>query len=58
MWENAEKDLLDKWIIPETLNWPDRARNWFFGVGGTLDPETEKFVWMDKQLEIPVKKLR
>ena len=58
LWDKAEKDLLDKGVEPETLNWPDRARTWFFGVGGTLDPETGKCVWTDKQLEIPVKKLR
>ena len=42
LWAKAENDLLDKGVEPETLNWPDRSRTWFFGVGGTLDPETGK----------------
>ena len=33
LWDKAEKDLLDKGVKPETLNWPDRARTWFFGIG-------------------------
>ena len=58
LWENAENDLLDKGVEPETLNWPDRSRTWFFEVGGTLDPETGKCVWTNEQLRIPVLKLR
>ena len=38
----AENDLIAKGVEPETLNWPDRTRTWFFGVEGTLDPETGK----------------
>ena len=41
-WAKAENDLLDKVIEPETMNWPDRCRTWFFGAGGTLDPVTGK----------------
>ena len=58
MWDKAENDLLAKGVEPETLNWPDRSRTWFFGVGGTLDPETGKCVWTDEQLATPVKKLQ
>ena len=58
MWDKAKNDLIAKGVEPETLNWPDRSRTWFFGVGGTLDPETGKCVWTDEQLEIPVKKLQ
>src|SRR4051812_28944356 len=57
-WEKAEKDLLDRGIIPETWNWSDRARTWFFGTGGTFDPETGKCVWTNKQLTLPVENLR
>ena len=39
-WDKAEQDLLAKGVQPATLHWPDRSRTWFFGVGGTLDPET------------------
>ena len=58
LWENAENDLLDKGVEPETLNWQNRSRTWFFGVGGTLDPEIGKCRWTDEQLAIPVKKLQ
>ena len=42
LWEKAEHDLIAKGVEPETLHWPDRSRTWFFGVGGTFDPETGK----------------
>ena len=58
MWDKTETDLIAKGVEPETLNWPDRSRTWFFGVGGTLDPETGKCVWTDEQLAIPVSKLK
>ena len=50
LWDKAENDLIAKGVEPETLNWPDRCRTWFFGVGGTLDPVSGKCVWMDEQL--------
>ena len=56
-WDKAEQDLLAKDVQPATLHWPDRTRTWFFGVGGTLDPETGKCVWIKAQLEIPMRKL-
>ena len=58
LWDKTENDLLDKGVEPETLNWPDRSRTWFFGVGGTLDPEIGKCHWMDEQLAIPVTMLQ
>ena len=58
LWDKAENDLIAKGVEPETLNWPDRSRTWFFGVGGTLDPETGKCVWTNEQLRIPVTKLQ
>src|SRR3990170_3192474 len=58
LWDKAEKDLLAKGVQPATLNWPDRSRTWFFGVGGTLDPETGECRWTDEQLAIPMKKLQ
>ena len=56
LWDKAEQDLLAKGVQPATLHWPDRARTWFFGVGGTLDPESGKCVWTKAQLAIPIKK--
>jgi hypothetical protein len=57
-WDKAENDLLDKGIHPETLNWPERARTWFFGHGGTLHPETGKCVYTKAQLATPVKNIQ
>ena len=39
-----EADILVKGITPESLNWPKRAKNWFFTHGGRLNLETEKLV--------------
>ena len=39
-----EVDILAKGITPESLNWPKRAKNWFFAHGGRLDLETRKLV--------------
>jgi hypothetical protein len=38
-WEKLEADLLANGITPEPLKWIERARNWFYGHGGTLDAE-------------------
>ena len=34
-----EQDLIAKGIIPEIMSWEERARHWFYGHGGSLDPE-------------------
>ena len=38
-WEKLESDMIAKGINPEPYKWVDRARNWFYGHGGTLDSE-------------------
>ena len=38
-WERLESDMLAKGINPEPYKWVDRARNWFYRHGGTLDSE-------------------
>ena len=43
-WEKMEDDLMAKNIILETADWPERTKTWYFGVGGSLDPETGKIV--------------
>ena len=58
LWDKAEQDLLAKGVQPATLHWPDRSRTWFFGVGGTLDPEIGKCMWTDEQLATPITKLQ
>ena len=40
-----EQDLIDKDIIPTTINWPERSRNWYYAHGGRLDPETGKCIY-------------
>ena len=50
-WEKMEADLMTKNIIPDTANWPERAKSWYFGVGGSLDPETGKLVPGEKLQE-------
>ena len=57
LWDKADNDLIAKGVEPETLNWPDRCRTWFFGAGRTLDPVIGKYVWMEEQLRMPVKRL-
>ena len=57
-WAKTENNLVDKGIEPETINWPDRCRTWFFGAGETLDPVSEKCIWTNDQMDIPVKKLQ
>jgi hypothetical protein len=43
-----KSDILAKGIAPESINWPERAKNWFFAQGGRLDLETEKLVYGPK----------
>ena len=56
--KNYDLSVTNKGIEPETINWPDRCRTWFFGAGGTLDPVSGKCRWTDEQLKIPVNRLR
>lgn len=32
LWDKTENDLIAKGVQPQTWNWPDRSRNWFFVV--------------------------
>src|SRR3954467_11795849 len=38
-WEKLEQELRDKNITPATGYRVERAKNWFYGHGGTLDSE-------------------
>ena len=38
-WEALEAQFEAAGIIPEPTTWAERARNWFYGHGGTLDKE-------------------
>jgi hypothetical protein len=43
-----EADIIAKGIKPESAKWPLRAKNWFFGHGGRIDPETDLAVYGQK----------
>ena len=57
-WEKAENDLLAKGITPETSGWIDRAKDWFYGHGGSLHPETGKCVYTKGHLAKPFEGLK
>ena len=57
-WEKTENDLIDKGIDPETLEWAEWAKTWFYGHGGKLDPETGKCIFTKDQLATPLKALK
>jgi hypothetical protein len=44
-WEKAEAELINKGISIGTEGWAERAKEWFYGVGGKLDPETGKCIY-------------
>ena len=43
--EKIEWEMKDAGITPETDDWDERSRNWFYGHGGSLDPETGKCIY-------------
>jgi hypothetical protein len=44
-WNKMEANLLAKGMTLESLEWGERAKNWFFAHGGTLDQETGKCIY-------------
>ena len=52
-WEKLEAEYLAKGITPEPLKWTERARNWFYGHGGTLDAEG-KCIYNTRHKENPL----
>jgi len=55
-WQKMETDLIAKGIKPESAKWPQSAKNWFFGHGGSLNPETGVAVYGQK-LETAIERL-
>jgi hypothetical protein len=47
-WKNVEQELIDRGLVPESLDWPERAKHWFFAHGGRLDLETRKVVYGER----------
>ena len=56
-WEKSEAELINKGIDIETADWTERAKEWFYGVGGKLDPETGKCIMAKEHLKKPVEAL-
>jgi hypothetical protein len=44
-WKKAKQELIDRGLMPESLDWPERAKHWFFAHGGRLDLETGKVMY-------------
>ena len=44
-WEQMEADVIKNQRIPATQDWPERAKNWFFAHGGSLDLQTGGLVY-------------
>ena len=38
-WDRNEQDIMATGIIPATLDWPERAKYYYFAHGGKLNPE-------------------
>ena len=50
-WDQTEAALIAKGITPATADWPDRSKQWFYGHGGSLDPQTGQCIIGKKQIE-------
>jgi hypothetical protein len=43
-WEAMKNELRNKGITLGTEGWPERAKHWWYGHGGSLDPATGEYV--------------
>ena len=57
-WEKTENDLIDKGINPETSEWAERAKSWFYGHGRKLNLETGKCIFTKNILQHLTKPLK
>jgi hypothetical protein len=46
-WDRMEQEMLARGVTPETIakNWSERSKHWFYGHGGSVDPDTGALVW-------------
>ena len=46
-WDRMEQEMLARGVTPETIakNWSERSKHWFYGHGGSVDPDTRALVW-------------
>ncbi|KAK1646774.1 hypothetical protein QYE76_064579 [Lolium multiflorum] len=56
-WEAAEAELTRKGIRLGTHGWIERCKEWFYGIGGTLHPETGKCIYKKAHLKFPIEAL-
>jgi hypothetical protein len=47
-WKAMENELRNKGITLGTEGWPERAKHWWYGYGGSLDPTTGECVHRKK----------
>nr|XP_051205445.1 uncharacterized protein LOC127319513 [Lolium perenne] len=55
-WEKMENELRARGIRPGTDGWDPRAKSWWYGHGGSLNPETGECVYRGKIIK-PTEKL-
>jgi hypothetical protein len=55
-WEKMENELRARGICPGTEGWDPRAKSWWYGHGGSLNPETGECVYQGKIIT-PTQKL-
>ncbi len=55
-WEKMENELRERGIRPGTEGWDPRAKSWWYGHGGSLNPETGECVYQGKIIK-PTQKL-
>ena len=56
-WEQIETALIAKGITPETADWPERSKQWFYAHGGSLDPQTGKIIDGKEKIAKPSEEL-
>ena len=56
-WQAAEAELTSKGIRLGTHGWIERCKEWFYGIGGTLHPETGKCIYKKAHLKFPIEAL-
>lgn len=56
-WHAAEAELTRKGIRLGTHGWIERCKEWFYGIGGTLHPETGKCIYKKAHLKFPIEAL-
>jgi hypothetical protein len=51
-WDKMEPDCIACGLIPATIDWPERARTYYYAHGGTINPEDGTLVPGDQIREI------